>query len=188
MKSIMKRSEIQLLTSLIGKKFLHLVSANLTPDLVGDSVYVLTEFDSIKIGSRVVVLNFEGIDEEYTVLTVSSLESDVLSGNRNSQDRFYKFSNEEIIQGYVFRETITEYENDVENWTYESDVAVVFQLKSGFISVSKDTHNNGVLQVEYLYDLETLTNVPNLYSDNLFVTHTISRSKVSFSDSLEELN
>lgn len=101
------------------------------------------------------MLDFEGYDEEYPILTVAADLGGIDAAQRDGR-AFFHHQGEEVVQILVVREAITQIVNGQPRWTFTTDYGIVFELASGAISVAKAGHHSEALDVAIADSLDAV--------------------------------
>lgn len=110
---------------------------------------VVTTLEIVDICLDVELLSFQGYEDEYSIFVSSDADpKKSMRGLKNGHAKF-QLAGEQIRKIWVIEETVRHLENGKETWDYICDVAIVLELETGLIVVSKATHYSELLQVTY---------------------------------------
>lgn len=144
------RTSLHNLAALIGERW-RLVTGDPLAEKPGhlfswDNVVVASTAKVIRIHTELLVLDFEGYEEEYPILSVAADVGGLDAAQRDGR-AFFQHQGEEIVQIHVIREVITQMMHGEQTWIFTTDYGVVFELARGAISVAKAGHHSEALDV-----------------------------------------
>ncbi len=167
------------LVSLVGQKLEYVTGLGIKRFLASAMLLIVTADLVVDISATIVNEDFPGFREDFGRIRVGdSLESDISAAQREST-RFFKFSGEEIERVLIRRSTMTKTENGTGVWQYVSDIAIHFQVSSGWFALSLLNHHDQVLTVTYAANDEQLE-IPE--TDSLFESDLFEKYEVSLDD------
>jgi len=115
----------------------------------GDNVIFVTDGAMITVWGDTEDWQFEGFDETYSILRVTSGDMGLLNDARDEGNVYVQHSGERITGISIARETITEERDGQIAWTYVTDVAVVMDLETVRLCIAKDSHHDELLKVVF---------------------------------------
>ena len=183
METILSAQQIATLSHLKGDQFELIGGESLPEFLMGSSISIFSNNQSVKLYGRVVDGDFEGFENEYSVFGITENNSKVTKNIVSSGNTYNKCQGQSIEDIHIVRETITEFINESPTWSLISDVAIVFELNKSAIAISFLSHNTEALRVTYLDSL-TLDSIPktgNDFESDLYRTYESSRQIFSTS-------
>lgn len=141
--------EIVKLSSLIGQKYLHFGSGQMSPWLQSDEVILTTESESLSLQAHIRDEDFEGYGQTYSLIRISEATTERLKSLESSGKIHRNYSGEVIRDLNVVTETVQMKSSSSPEWEYTTSVAVIVILESGYIAISKLDHHNELLIVTF---------------------------------------
>ena len=151
---------LKLLAALLGKQW-QFVTGEPLPERPGsmaafDEVLVAVDGDAVAVQSALRLLDFEGSDDEYPQLGVVPTDTRALDRARKSGRLSYRNRGAVVSQVYIVRERLSQLRNGEVQWTYSTDIGVVFGLSGVAVAVVKASHHVEALQVSFGASVEEL--------------------------------
>lgn len=166
------------LRNLIGLTFESLSGETLPDFLMSPSV-------TVKAGGQIVTVfgktdnceipDFEG---SASTLCVEQGSLDDINLHRQSGNVYKQYSGRGITGIGIVREDL---ESDVSGqvvWQHSADIAIVLELESGFLAISKMGQHDEVLRIQYLksFEIEDIPKLDSYFEDDIFNTVRSIRS------------
>lgn len=141
------------LASLVGARW-RFITGDPLPERPGclyafDSVIVAVDGAAIDLSSTLVVLDFEGVPEDYPLLGVRDAQPDAIEAASKAGRMSFNNQGADIRRVVVVRERITYARGGANMWDYSSDIGVIFEVQTGAIGVSKASHHIEALFVSF---------------------------------------
>ncbi len=151
---------LQLLVALLGKQWQFVTGEPLAerPGSLAafDEVLVALEGDAVAVKSTLCLLDFEGFEDEYPQLDVVPADTPAMNRARKSGRLSYLNRGAVVSRVDIVRERLSQLRNGEVQWTYSTDIGVVFELSGVAVAVVKASHHVEALQVSFGASVEEL--------------------------------
>jgi hypothetical protein len=166
------------LRDLIGLKLESLSGETLPDFLMAPSV-------TVKAGDQIVTIfgktddseipDFEGYASTLCVARGSLAD---LTLHRQAGNIYKQYSGSEITGIGIVREDLESVESGKANWQHSADIAIVLELQSGFLVISKMGQHDEVLRVQFLksFDIDGIPKLDSYFEEDILTTIRSSRN------------
>ncbi|MCB0914623.1 MAG: hypothetical protein H6525_09195 [Actinobacteria bacterium] len=152
-RSHLDAGSLELLAALPGKRWQFVTGEPLAerPGSLAafDEVIVALEGIALAVKSALRVLNFEGFEDDYPRLDVVPATAPAVDRARKSGRLSYLNRGAVVSRVYIVRERLSQLCNGEVQWTYSTDIGVVFELSGVAVAVVKASHHVEALQVSF---------------------------------------
>lgn len=159
--------ELLCLDALRGTTLRRIFGVNLDVRLMSEDVSLETDQATITLWGDVEDLgDWEGFEGQYSVLHIDEgvpsiyADTDVAAMNGPKEGSFFFHAGERIDDVIIVRERVVKVVADEVEWEYTTDVAVIFELSSGVLAISKSALDGELLNVTIGESLDRLTLPP----------------------------
>jgi hypothetical protein len=180
MENIFSKTERQMLASLVGEKFLCITGKNLGSELVSDEIVINTQNKELKLQGSLYESDFAGFADDYGKLKMAlPTQEEKLFFSQDSDSFMHRYTSE-INRVFIVRETLTKKSGTDIQWSYVSDVGVVFALDNGFVCCTLLSHGNELFVAEHKTNflLDELEPTTSSFADDLFSTYETKREVI----------
>lgn len=144
-RNIMNVDSLQLLQSLKGQKLKFTTGAGLTQNLMTDVFAIVTDLQVMTIEGMADMVYVPENEDAMSGFEINGIGPAKTREIVESNTHFFYFKGETVKEVFLTRERISCYRDSFKNWEYLSDVSIMIELQSGFISIYRRTHYDEVL-------------------------------------------
>ena len=188
-RNIMNVDSLKLLQSLKGQKLKFTTGAGLTQNLMTDVFAVVTDCQVLTLEGRLEITDLPEIEEEMSAFDINRIGATKTSDIVEANTHFFYFKGETVREIFITRERISCYKEGFRNWDYLSDVSIMIELQSGFISVYRRTHYDEVLSAIFTRTRPERgdTTTDSLFESSLIEEYHVTRTEFTLDELISEV-
>ena len=189
-RNIMKVDSLKLLQSLKGQKLKFTTGAGLTQNLMTDVFAVVTDCQVLTLEGKLEIIDLPENEEEMSSFEINGIGATKTSEIVEANTHFFYFKGEPVKDIFITRERISCFTAGFKNWDYLSDVGIMIELPSGFISVYRRTHYDEVLSAIFTRTRPELgdTTTDSLFESTLIAEYQVTRTEFPLDELINEVS
>lgn len=165
----LSESQTEILSELIGQEFRFVGGPDVPEYLITDSFIVGASKTCVSVHGDVFTADSQNAPEDFAHLvvkesSVEEIEETSVSGN------MFLINRKSLITGVsLVRETLIHKNLEMAYWSFETDIAIVIHLESGFIFLRLISHSNEALAASFVSELDVkkFEETSSSYTDSL---------------------
>lgn len=186
---ITSKTSLELLNSLIGQQFRFVGGPALWEGMNADRVLVATSNNVISFNCDLVELSFEGLADEYNIVTIVAASEPDVSTSQNKGYIYLQHANEEIKSISIVEEEVLESSGVTKNWKFVSDVAWILTMETGSLVITKLNHHMESLKVDFVtnFDKFKIPRTESRFEENILTSLSVFRRTLSLEEASARL-
>jgi hypothetical protein len=161
MSNTFRDKEIQLIAQLLNQPLAFVAGPELWDHLSSDLIYLAAGETALCFQGDIGVQGFEGFESEYSEILVSPAKHIDLKDDEGKGFCYRTHAGELIEQISIVRDTLNYPNGETAVWNYVTDVAIIFKLETGSLSISKLGYHDELMQVTYFQEFAEV-NLPSI--------------------------
>jgi hypothetical protein len=164
------RTQLRDLKSLEGQEFRFIGGPEVPDFLVSDSFVISGSKSALKVSGNTMEVQVNENVEEFSKLEVEVADANLVAATLKSGNMFLLNRRNAITGISVVRETLVHEGSDGEEWTLNSDVAVVIHLAKGNLILRLVSHSVEAIAVEFVmeFNVSAFEKPSSRFANDLF--------------------
>jgi hypothetical protein len=165
----LSEGELDLLKSLVSRKFAFIGGKSLPDFLISDVIVLATDEIAIKVSGDIFEAEIEGYPENYSKVNITELTDAQVRSLRSSGEIYPRGTGLVVQDVSLVTRTTSEFKKGTKTWSIESLRAIVLHLGSTHLIVRRLGDHDEVLAASFeeIFSVATLPNVSNYLEEDL---------------------